>query len=551
MIEVFIENSEERIEVEQGISLQELSEKYKHLTTYPILGALVNNCTQELNYRVYRPKRISFFDVSSRFGYRMYINSVAFMLYKAVKDLYPRANLYVEQSLLNGLFCRVVNATDDNVTLAYKLKEYMSKMVVDDIKFGSRSVMVEDARKIMSETGNEESYNLLMHSTQLYTTINNLGDTIHKIYSKLVPSTGLLKVWDLKLFSDGLLLQMPSMEQPQMLTSYYETPRLFKIFREHREWKNLLQTLYISNLNTKVKEGKANYLIQVAEALHEKKYSTIADAIYQHKDKLKMVLIAGPSSSGKTTSCRRLGVQLSVMGFDVQQLSLDDYFVDRERTPRQPNGEYDFEALEALDIPKLNEDLMALSEGVEVKIPRFDFITGKRVYTGDTLKMKENSILIVEGIHALNPKLTEQIPNEWKYKVYVSAMTQIAIDDQNIIRSSDNRLIRRMVRDYNFRGYSALETLKRWPSVRAGEQKHIFPYQENADVMFNSALMYEWGILKGYAEPLLKNVPENTPEYAEAHRLLEILSLFEAIPEKYIPPTSIMREFLGESSFVY
>ena len=239
------------------------------------------------------------------------------------------------------------------------------------------------------------------------------------------------------------------------------------------------------------------------------------------------------------------------MGFDVQQLSLDDYFVDRERTPRQPNGEYDFEALEALDIPKLNEDLMALSEGVEVKIPRFDFITGKRVYTGDTLKMKENSILIVEGIHALNPKLTEQIPNEWKYKVYVSAMTQIAIDDQNIIRSSDNRLIRRMVRDYNFRGYSALETLKRWPSVRAGEQKHIFPYQENADVMFNSALMYEWGILKGYAEPLLKNVPENTPEYAEAHRLLEILSLFEAIPEKYIPPTSIMREFLGESSFVY
>ena len=289
----------------------------------------------------------------------------------------------------------------------------------------------------------------------------------------------------------------------------------------------------------------------MCESRHNDMLCELGDKIKKNIDTIRLITIAGPSSSGKTTSCRRLGVQLSVMGFDVQQLSLDDYFVDRERTPRQPNGEYDFEALEALDIPKLNEDLMALSEGVEVKIPRFDFITGKRVYTGDTLKMKENSILIVEGIHALNPKLTEQIPNEWKYKVYVSAMTQIAIDDQNIIRSSDNRLIRRMVRDYNFRGYSALETLKRWPSVRAGEQKHIFPYQENADVMFNSALMYEWGILKGYAEPLLKNVPENTPEYAEAHRLLEILSLFEAIPEKYIPPTSIMREFLGESSFVY
>jgi uridine kinase len=264
-----------------------------------------------------------------------------------------------------------------------------------------------------------------------------------------------------------------------------------------------------------------------------------------------MVLIAGPASSGKTTSCRRLGVHLALMGFDVQQMSLDDYFVDRENTPRTPDGEYDFEALEALDIPKLNEDLLALSEGKAVEIPRFDFITGKRCDNGDVLQMKENSILIIEGIHALNPKLTKQIPEQWKYRVYVSAMTQIAIDDQNIIRSSDNRLIRRMVRDYKFRGYSALETLRRWPSVRAGEQKHIFPYQENADVMFNSALMYELGILKNYAEPLLEAVPENTPEHAEACRLLEILSLFEAIPEKYIPPTSIMREFLGESSFDY
>ncbi len=552
MIEVYIENSRERILVPQGVSLAELSENYKHLTHFPILGALVNNEISDLGYRLYKPKRIMFFDISNRHGYRMYINSVAFLLYKAVHDLFPQGKLYIEHSLLNGLFCRIADVDgEDNVSLAYKVREYMNALVYKDLPFTSQNMMMEDALKVMAETGNDESYRLMQNSNRLYAPIVFLADTPHMIYSKLVPSTGLLKVWDFSVFSDGFLLQMPSADQPMILSSYHDTPRLFKIFREHREWKNLLQTLYVCDLNDKVRAGKANFLIQVAEALHEKKYSLIADAVYQKREQLKMVLIAGPSSSGKTTSCRRLGVHLALMGFDVQQMSLDDYFVDRENTPRTSDGEYDFEAIEALDIPKLNEDLLALSEGKAVEIPRFDFITGKRFYNGDVLQMKENSILIIEGIHALNPKLTEQIPEQWKYRVYVSAMTQIAIDDQNIIRSSDNRLIRRMVRDYKFRGYSALETMKRWPSVRAGEQKHIFPYQENADVMFNSALMYELGILKNYAEPLLEAVPENTPEHAEACRLLKILSLFETIPEKYIPPTSIMREFLGESSFDY
>lgn len=551
MIEIYIENSRERIMIPQGTSLKELSENYKHLSHYPILGALVNNKITGLDYRIYNPKTISFFDITDKHGYRMYINSVAFLLYKAVRELFPSAKLCVEHSLLEGLYCRVFNSGLDNESLACKLREYMKALVEKDIPFTSKNMLMEDALKLMADNDNDETCRLLEAGNKQYASISFLGDTPNKTYSSLVPSTSLLKVWDLRVFNDGLLLQLPHIEQPQMLASFYETPRLFKIYKEHREWKNVLQTLYVSDLNAKVRNNKANFLIQVAEALHEKKYSFIADSIYKRKDELKMVLIAGPSSSGKTTSCRRLGVQLSVMGFDVQQLSLDDYFVDREKTPRSANGDYDFEALEALDIPKLNEDLMALSQGKEVKIPRFDFKTGKRTYTGESLIMKENSILIVEGIHALNPKLTELIPEQWKYRVYVSAMTQIAIDNQNIIRSSDNRLIRRMVRDYKFRGYSAYDTLKRWQSVREGEQKHIFPYQENADVMFNSALMYELGILKHHAEPILKEVPQNTPEYAEAHRLLEMLSLFDSIPEKYIPPTSIMREFLGESSFDY
>lgn len=551
MVEIYLENICERIQVKQGISLADLADEYPSLTTYPILGALVNNEIRDLRYKIYNPKCIRFFDITTSWGYRMYEGSMCFMLYKAVKDVYPEASLYIEHSMLNGMFCRIMGTADDNVSVAYKIREYMSKMVEDDISFEASYMLTEDAFKELSKVGNIATSRLIEDSNQLYCDINYLGDAIHKIYSKMVPSTSYLKIWDFRVYNDGFLLQMPSRQQPQILTSYYDTPRLFKIFREHREWKNLLQTLYVSDLNDKVRNGQDNYLIQVAEALHEKKYSFIADEVYKRKDTLKMVLIAGPSSSGKTTSCRRLGVQLSVMGFDVQQLSLDDYFIDREKTPRMPNGDYDFEAIEALDIPRLNADLMAMSQGKEVEMPRYDFITGKSTASGHTIKMKDNSILIVEGIHALNPKLTEQIPNEWKYKVYVSAMTQVAIDDQNIIHSSDNRLIRRMVRDYNFRGYSALDTLKRWGSVRAGEQKHIFPYQENADVMFNSALMYEWGILKKYAQPLLENVPENVPEHAEAKRLLEILALFEPISDKHIPPTSIMREFLGESSFVY
>ena len=338
---------------------------------------------------------------------------------------------------------------------------------------------------------------------------------------------------------------------PERLDLYQEAPKLFNIFQEHHKWAELLKVSTVEDLNKIVHDHNENHLIQVSEALHEKKYAEIADMIGQRRDKVRMVLLAGPSSSGKTTSCRRLAVQLAVLGLDVKQLSLDDYFVNRDHTPRQPNGDYDFEALEALNIPLLNEQLKQMFDGKEVKIPTYDFKKGESFFSGKTIKMEKDTILLVEGIHALNPKLTADIDDELKFKVYVSALTQIAIDKQNIIRSNDNRLIRRIVRDYNFRGYSAFGTLQRWPSVRHGEERHIFPYQENADVMFNSALLYELSILRPFAEPLLKMVPQYAEEYAEAARLMGFIELIEPIHTKHIPPTSILREFLGDSSFEY
>ena len=551
-VEVLIENTHETISVPCGKPLLEIAQNYQHITQYPIIGALVNNKMADLNYCIYTPRTVHFFDLSDKTaGYRVYIHSLAFMLYKAVRDIYPQAKLDVATSLVNGYYCTITGIDETQIQIASAVRKRMMELVEADLPFTSITTPMDKALEIIAATGNKETEKLLASVGQLYTTIQRIGDTPHKINYKLVPSTSYLKLWDFRIFSDGYLLQFPNFDNPSLLSLYKETPRMFKIFQEHHDWRELLHISFVNDLNKAVREGKANDVIHVAEALHEKKYATIADAIYQRHDSVKMVLIAGPSSSGKTTSCRRLGVQLSVLGYDVQQLSLDDYFIDREKTPRQPNGDFDFEALEALNIPLLNEHLLKLFDGKEVEIPTYNFIKGKSEYLGKKLKLEKNSILIVEGIHGLNPELTAQVPDKFKFKVAVSPFTQISIDNQNLIHTSDNRLIRRIVRDFNFRGYSAYETLKRWDSVRDGERKHIFPYQENADIMFNSALLYELGVLKVYAEPLLERVPQNTPEHAEARRLINFLALFEPINEKYIPPTSIMREFLGNSSFEY
>ncbi len=557
-IEVVIENTRIRKTIKQGTTLLMLAQEYyteqgQWPPEHCILGALVNNVVEDMNYRIYNPKTIRFFDITDPQGRRMYQSSLIFMLYKAVREVYPQAELSVKHSMQGGFYCTIEHADEETpFNIATKVRDRMIEIQKENIPFESKVMLLTDAIELVKEAHIPETQKLLESLGQLYITMNYLGGTVHKFHTKLVPCTGCLRSWDFRTYSDsGFLLQMPDTKHFEKMPLLPDTPKLFSIFKEHHRWVDLLHVPTITDLNHIVRDKGENHLIHVAEALHEKKYAEIADMIYQRRDQVRMVLLAGPSSSGKTTSCRRLSVQLSVLGFDVKQLSLDDYFVCRERTPKLPNGEYDFESVDALDIPLLNEHLQRLFNGERVEIPTFDFIKGNPYFDGKSLQLGPNSILLVEGIHALNPKLTAQIDDALKFRVYVSALTQIAIDNVNMIHTNENRMLRRIVRDNNFRGWDAYNTLHRWSEVRRGEAINIFPFQENADVMFNSALLYEIGVLKIYAEPQLKHVPENCEEFAEATHLLKFLNFFDPIDPKYIPPTSIMREFLGGSSFSY
>ncbi len=560
-VEIVLANTGERMQIEPGTPVAQLAADYVKAKTVadgkaprPILGALVNNKVEPLQYRIYNPKTIQLLDITSRQGFRMYRNALTMMLYTAVHDSYPKAALHIDHSLQNGFYCRIESAVDDfqlppNDEVCRTVRERMIALQEQDIPFVAKTMLRTDAVELVRPRHMERTLYILEHLKQLYIEMNFLGDTVHKINGKLAPSTGCLTTWDFRQYGDGYMLQCADPEHPDKLSLYTDTPKLFAIFREHYQWTELLHTSTVGDYNRIVYNGGGQNLILLAEALHEKKYAEIAEQVRQSG--ARMVLLAGPSSSGKTTSCRRLSVQLSVLGYDVNQLSLDDYFMSRERTPKLPNGEYDFESVDALDIPLLNEHLNALFNGEEVQIPTFDFIKGSPFYSGKTLKLGPRSILVVEGIHALNPKLTAEIDEGLKFKVYVSALTQLSIDDQNIIHGTDNRLVRRIVRDNNFRGWNAYETIRRWPEVVRGERRHIFPYQENANVMFNSALLYELGVLKRYAEPLLKQVPEDCEEYSIARQLLGFSELLLPIDDKFIPYNSIMREFLGGSTFEY
>ena len=560
-VEIVIANTGERLTIAPGTPVATLAKEYEQQKTakegkapWPVLGALVNNKVEPLQYRIYNPKTIQLLDITSRQGFRLYRNALEFMLYTAVHDCYPKAILSIDHSLQNGFYCRIMSAVEDFVLpdqmeVCRAVRERMIQLQEQDIPFVSKTMLLKDAIELIRTRHMPKTLYTLEHLRQLYIEMNFLGDTVHKINGKLAPSTGCITTWDFRQYGDGYMLQCADPEHPDKLSLYTDTPKLFAIFREHYQWVDLMHTSTIADYNRIVYNGGGQELILLAEALHEKKYAEIAEQV--RESGARMVLLAGPSSSGKTTSCRRLSIQLRVLGYDVNQLSLDDYFMCRERTPKLPNGEYDFESIDALDIPLLNEHLNSLFRGEEVQIPTFDFIKGDPYYSGKTLKMGPRSILVVEGIHALNPKLTAEIEESLKFKVYVSALTQLSIDDQNIIHGTDNRLVRRIVRDNNFRGWNAYETLHRWPEVVRGERKHIFPYQENANVMFNSALLYELGVLKRYAEPLLKQVPEDCEEYAIAHQLLSFSELLLPIDDKYIPYNSIMREFLGGSTFEY
>lgn len=552
-IEVICVNTGERHFVEPGMTLEAIRELIGMRLNHTVIGAKVNNRLRDLRFRAYTPVTVEFIDITDTAGIRMYTNSLFFLLQKAVREELPECRLWVQHSVSKGFYCEIQGHDGPlSYELISRLHERMQRLVARDVPFESSTTLTKDAIEIFSRQGDMQKVRLLQSRRRLYTTLNGLDGIWDYYYEALVPSTGYLECFDLVKYYDGMLLMVPQRKAPEELEELVLQPMMFDIFQEYRQWVRILGIEDAGTINQRVKMPTgACTLIQVSEALHEKKVATIADAIASREPGIRVVLVAGPSSSGKTTFSKRLAVQLMVSGMTPHMISLDNYFVDREKTPRDASGEYDFEAFDALDIERFNDDLQAMMRGEKVELPKFSFKTGKRYFDGDFLTLEKRGVLIIEGIHALNPKLSERIPQERKFKVYLSALTSISLDGLNRIASSDNRLLRRMVRDYQYRGYSAVDTIRRWNSVRRGEDRNIFPFQEEADVMFNSALPYEFGVLKRLAEPILQEVPNFEKEYSEAVRLLRFLEFFEPISDESIPPTSILREFLGGSSFKY
>ncbi len=549
-IQITCENTGEINYYPFGTYLSDILKEQKVKLQYPVLAAYVNNKLKELDYRIFKPKTIRFIDITEADGRRMYFRSLSFVMFKAVRDLYPDAVLNIDHSVAGGIYCEVENGHPTDEKMAAGIKARMNEIIAADLPFYRAEVLTKEAIKLFADNGLSDKSRLFEGRKGLYTSVYKLDEHINYFYGHLVPSTGYLEVFDLDLYYDGLLLRMPDPADPSKVEPIERQPKLFNIFREHKEWARLIEASNVGQLNVQVKQNRASNLIKVAEALHEKKIASIAQEISERKD-VKLILIAGPSSSGKTTFSKRLSVQLMVAGMKPHALSLDNYFVNREDNPKDEKGEYDFETIKAIDTELFNKNMLDLMDGKEVVLPKFDFASGQRTYNGDKLHIGREDVLIVEGIHGLNPELSAHIADEHKYRIFISALTQISIDHQNYIPTTDNRLLRRIIRDARYRGYSAGETLKRWPSVRRGEEKYIFPFQENADVMFNSALLYELGVIKKIAVPLLNSVPESEQEWSEASRLAKFLSFFESIPDKEIPPTSLLREFLWGSSFRY
>lgn len=552
MIEIYCVNNDKTFLVPSATSAKQIIEYAGLEDNHTFLGAYINNKIRNLNYKCYEPKRIEFIDIHSSIGMKIYVSSLIMLMYKAVKDLYPKAEMKVKHSMMSGYYIELQNIDIPQQDLCTSIKKTMKELVEKDIPFETKVYSTQDAVELFSKVGLTSSAELFKSRQKLYVDVDILDGTIDALYSEKVPSTSYLSVFDLEVYEKGFILLLPDAEKNyQEPATLHLQPKLFSIFQEHKHWVEILKTPYLPKLNEAVKKGYENQIIQISEALHEKKYAAIADAIYKKKDNVKFVFLAGPSSSGKTTSCKRVAVHLAVLGIKPLMISLDDYFHDREHTPKDEKGNYDFECLEALDLDFFSQQMQELLNGKEIELPKFNFVSGQREKSDKRIQLTDNSILIIEGIHALNPKLSKQINRKNKYLVFVSALTQLALDSQNLISTSDNRLIRRIVRDYNYRGSSAERTLLMWNNVRNGEERHIFPYQENADSIFNSSLLYEIGVLKSYCYPLLAQVPQTSPAYANARRLQNFLDNFTPISSQSIPPTSIMREFLGGSSFSY
>ena len=549
-IQIRCKNNKKSQKVEIGSTLFDVFSAFDLKMTHGPVSARVNNKVEGMHYRVYNSKDVEFLDMNSASGSRAYTRTLFFVLCKAVQDIYPNTDVVIDIPVSNGFYVDIRlgrPVVDEDVNI---LRRRMQEIIDSKMPIRRFTVPTEEAIALFQEKGDVEKVKLLRTSGSIYTTYYKIGEYVDYYYGTLLTNTSQLYLFGLEKYYDGMLLRIPSVSNPDELGEMTRQDKMFEIFKEHHRWQSILGIRTVGDFNQAIDANHATDVINISEALQEKKIAKIAEEIANRKG-VKLVLLAGPSSSGKTTSCKRLSIQLAVNGLKPLQISLDDYFVDREKTPKDASGEYDYESIYALDLDLINEQFNALFRGEEVELPKYDFQSGKSKKSGNRLKMTDNNVLVVEGIHALNPELTAHIPQEQIFRVYASALTTILLDNHNYIPTTDNRLLRRIIRDYKYRGVSAQETIHRWPSVRAGENKWIFPFQENADAMLNTAMLYELAVIKTQAEPLLQQVPENCEEYAEAYRLLKFLKYFKGIPYNNLPPTSLLREFLGGSSFHY
>ena len=550
VIQIRCKNNKKSQKVEIGSTLFDIFSAFDLKMTHGPVSARVNNKVEGMHYRVYNSKDVEFLDMTSSSGSRAYTRTLFFVLCKAVQDIYPATDVVIDIPVSNGFYVDIRlgrPVVDEDVNI---IRRRMQEIIDARMPIRRFTVPTEEAVALFQEKGDVEKVKLLKTSGSIYTTYYKIGDYVDYYYGTLLTNTSQLYLFGLEKYYDGMLLRIPSLKNPDVLGEMTRQDKMFEIFKEHHRWQSILGIRTVGDFNQAIDANHATDIINISEALQEKKIAKIAEEIASRKG-VKLVLLAGPSSSGKTTSCKRLSIQLAVNGLKPLQISLDDYFVDREKTPKDASGEYDYESIYALDLDLINEQFNALFRGEEVELPKYDFQSGKSKKSGNKLKMNDNNVLVVEGIHALNPELTAHIPQEQIFRVYASALTTILLDNHNYIPTTDNRLLRRIIRDYKYRGVSAQETIHRWPSVRAGENKWIFPFQENADAMLNTAMLYELAVIKTQAEPLLQQVPENCEEYAEAYRLLKFLKYFMGIPYNNLPPTSLLREFLGGSSFHY
>lgn len=549
MIKIRCKNNNKILEMPMGCTLKEVYEASGLTMQYGPVSARINNKVQGLKYRFYNNKDVEFLDLASRSGMRVYARTLFFILSKAVEDLFPEGKLFIQAAISHGYYCELSIGRPVTKADAKAVRERMQQIIDADMSIHREQCPIEEAIELFRGKGMESKAQLLESQTKLYAYYYRIEDTIDYFYSCLLGSTGSIHLFDIQYFYDGLLLRVPSLKDPSKLEEFQHQTKQFDVIREHQRWQKILGVRTAGDFNKAIGEGRATELINISEALQEKKLAQIADEIVERK--AKIVLLAGPSSSGKTTTSKRLAILLMACGLHPHTLSTDDYFVNRVDTPLDENGEYDFECIGAEDVDFFNRQMTQLLNGEEVELPRYDFKIGERVFEGRKLKVGPDDVVILEGNHALNPLFSQQIPEEQKYRIYVSAMTTIALDDHNYVPTTDIRLLRRILRDYKHRGFSALETIRRCPSVTAGEEKWIEPYQQNADATFNSALLYELGVIRAQIMPVLEQVSEREPEYAEASRLRKFLRYFTPVPGDQVPPTSLLREFAGGSSFVY